>query len=107
MEMYLFLAFILLYVLMAFFVRKDVMHKIWTSAFIVAFIITAVAIAFLRVNNQDVMMNANELNWYYLLYLFGSLAVVFGMINLWMYRKPLFHIFFDGNTDGDKDEDGD
>ena len=86
MEMYLFLAFILLYVLMAVFVRKDVMHKIWTSAFIVAFIITAVAIAFLRVNNQDVMMNANELNWYYL---------------------PLFHIFFDGNTDGDKDEDGD
>ena len=101
MEMYLLLAFVLLYVLMTFFVRERVMHKIWTLAFITAFVITAAAIAFLRVNNQDVMMNANELNWYYLLYLFGSLAVVFGVINLWMYRRALFHIFFGDNDDDD------
>lgn len=52
-------------------------------------------------------MNANELNWYYLLYLFRFAGRRF------RYDKPVdvsqaaFHIFFDGNTDGDKDEDGD
>ena len=94
MELYLFLAFILLYVLMSFFVQKNIQHKIWTLAFFFFFAVTAVAIAFLRMNNQDVMMDANELNWYYLLYLFGSMSVVLGIINLWMYRKPLFQIFF-------------
>ena len=94
MDLYLFLAFILLYVLMSFFVQKNIQHKIWTLAFFAAFAVTAVAIAFLRMNNQDVMMDANELNWYYLLYLFGSMSVVLGIINLWMYRKPLFQIFF-------------
>lgn len=102
MELYLFLAFLILYILMSFFVRKPIQNKIWTSAFVISFIITAVAIAFLRVNNQDVMMNANELNWYYLLYLFGSMSVVLGVINLWMYRKPIYEIFFE---DSDDDED--
>lgn len=104
MELYLFLAFFLLYVLMSFFVRTQVQHKIWTLAFVVAFLITAVAIAFLRVNNQDVMMDANDLNWYYLLYLFGSMSVVLGVINLWMYRKPLFEIFFENNEDAEDDD---
>ncbi len=101
MELYLFLAFILLYVLMSFFVQKTVLHKIWTLAFIAAFAVTAVAIAFLRMNNQDVMMDASELNWYYLLYLFGSMSVVLGVINLWMYRMPLFRIFFGGSEETD------
>ncbi|MBQ8436066.1 MAG: hypothetical protein IJX20_00285 [Alphaproteobacteria bacterium] len=103
MEMYLFLSFILLYLLMSFFVSKNIQYKIWTSAFIVVFVIAAIAIAFLRVSNQDVMMNAGELNWYYMLYLAGSMAVVLGAINLWMYRKPLWRIFFE--TDDDIDED--
>lgn len=103
MELYLFLAFLILYILMSFFVRKQIQNKIWTSAFVISFIITAVAIAFLRVNNQDVMMNANELNWYYLLYLFGSMSVVLGVINLWMYRKPIFEIFFEDSDDDDDD----
>ena len=99
MEMYLFLSFILLYILMSFFVSKNVQRKIWTSAFIVVFVIAAISIAFLRVGNQDVMMNAGELNWYYMLYLAGSMAVVLGSINLWMYRKALLAIFFEDDTD--------
>ena len=107
MEVYLFLALILVYLLTAFTVRKVIVNKIWTLAFIVAFLITAVAIAFIRVSGQDVMMSANELNWYYLLYLFGSLSVVLGVINLWMYRKPLWHIIFEKEDDEDDDEDSD
>ena len=56
MELYLFLSFVLLYVLTAFFVKKNVQHKIWTFAFIIAFVITSLSIGFLRVNQQDVMM---------------------------------------------------
>ncbi len=106
MEVYLLLAFLLFYVLMALFVSKIVMQKIWTLAFMAAFVITAVSIGFLRFNNQDVMMNASELNWYYILYLFGSLSVVLGLINLWMYRKPLVELFI-SSDDNKKEEDGD
>ncbi|MBO5442344.1 MAG: hypothetical protein J6A33_00990 [Alphaproteobacteria bacterium] len=105
MELYLFLALFLVYVLTAFLVKKNVLYKIWTLAFIATFIITAVSIAFLRVNNQDVMMSANELNWYYLLYLFGSMSVVLGIINIWMYRRPIFRVLFEKQEDEDDDED--
>ena len=105
MEMYLFLSFILLYLLMSFFVSRNVMCKIWTSAFIAVFFITAISIAFLRVTNQDVMMNAGDLNWYYMLYLAGSMAVVLGIINLWLYRKPLYRIFFENSDNQDDEED--
>ncbi len=107
MEVYLLLAFLLLYILMALFVSKNVMHKIWTLAFMAAFVITAISIAFLRVNNQDVMMSASELNWYYVLYLFGSLSVVLGLINVWMYRKPLVEMFLSNDTNDEEKEDGD
>lgn len=105
MELYLFLALLLMYILMALFVSKKVQRKIWTLAFVVAFAVTAISIAFLHVTNQDVMMSANELNWYYLLYLFGSLSVVLGVINLWMYRHGLIEIFFGSGDDDDDDED--
>ena len=75
------------------------MHRIWTLAFIAAFVVTAIAIGFLRVTNQDVMMSADNLNWYYLLYIFGSMSVVLGVINLWMYRKPLLQILRDDEDD--------
>ncbi len=94
MELYLFLAMFLIYVLTAFMVKPHVLNRIWSLAFVVCFAVTAVAIAFIRISGQDVMMSANELNWYYLLYLFGSLSVVLGVINLWMYRGPIFRIFF-------------
>ncbi len=102
MELYLFLAMFLVYVVTAFLVKKNVLYKIWTLAFIATFVVTAVSIAFLRVNNQDVMMSANELNWYYLLYLFGSMSVVLGIINIWMYRRPIFRVLFENSEDEDE-----
>lgn len=57
MELYLFLALLLIYILTAFMVKKVILHKIWTLAFILAFVVTAVSIAFIRVSGQDVMMS--------------------------------------------------
>ena len=102
MELYLFLSFILLYFLTSFFVKPTIQHKIWTFAFIIAFVVTSMSIGFLRVNQQDVMMSASQLNWYYMLYLFGSMAVVLGAINLWMYRKAIWKTLF---TSSDVEED--
>ena len=99
MELYLFLALLLIYILTAFMVKKVILHKIWTLAFILAFVVTAVSIAFIRVSGQDVMMSANELNWYYLLYLFGSLSVVLGIINVWMYRRSIWKIMSASDSD--------
>lgn len=92
MELYLLIALIFIYLITAAMVNKNVVHRIWTLAFIAAFVVTAIAIGFLRVTNQDVMMSADNLNWYYLLYIFGSMSVVLGVINLWMYRHPLWQI---------------
>lgn len=107
MELYLLLAFVMIYIITSFFVKTNVQNKIWTLAFITSFVITSVAIGFLRVNNQDVMMAANDLNWYYLLYLFGSMSVVLGVINLWMYRRALWHIIFGTTSNDNDDEDED
>ena len=85
-------------------VNKNVVHRIWTLAFIMAFILTAISIGFLRVSHQDVMMSADSLNWYYLLYIFGSMSVVLGVINLWMYRKSLWQILKQQNDDTPSDE---
>ena len=68
-------------------------------AFIVSFAVTAVAIGFVRVSRQDVMMDANQLNWYYILFLFGMITVALGVFNLWMYRKPLWRILSTSDTD--------
>ena len=92
MELYLLIALIFIYLITAAMVNKNVVHRIWTLAFIAAFVVTAIAIGFLRVTNQDVMMSADNLNWYYLLYIFGSMSVVLGVINLWMYRRQLWQI---------------
>ena len=94
MEVYLLVAFVVLYIITSFLVNHRVQNKIWTLAFISAFALTAAAIGFLRVNQQDVMMSASQLNWYYMLYLFGTMSVALGVINLWMYRKALWTILF-------------
>ncbi len=101
MEIYLLIVLIFIYLITAAMVKKPIVRRIWTLAFIAAFTITAVSIGFLRVNNQDVMMSADELNWYYLLYLFGSMSVVLGVINLWMYRKSLWQILRGEEIDSD------
>lgn len=101
------MALFLIYILTAFMVKKNVLNRIWSMAFIVCFGITAVAIAFIRVSGQDVMMSANQLNWYYLLYLFGSMSVVLGVINMWMYRKPMMRVFFNNSRSDEDDSDED
>lgn len=99
MEMYLFFGFLLFYLLTAFMLKPKVREKIWTLAFIISFAITSIAIGFIRVSQQDVMMNANQLNWYYFLYLFGMISVVLGVFNLWIYRRGLKEIMFDDNQE--------
>ena len=103
MELYLLISLVFIYLITAAMVNKNVVHRIWTLAFIAAFAVTAVAIGFLRVTNPDVMMSADNLNWYYLLYVFGSMSVVLGFINLWMYRRPLWQILHNKDTDDDKE----
>lgn len=104
MELYLFFAFLLLYVVTSFILSKNMLRKIWTLAFIFAFIVTSIALGFVRLGRQDVMMDANQLNWYYILFLFGMVAIVLGIFNVWMYRKPLWKIVF-GNGDDDSLDD--
>ena len=106
MELYLFFAFFLFYIITAVFLKKNVQYKIWTSAFIISFIVTSIAIGFVRLSWQDVMMDANQINWYYILFLFGMVSVVLGLFNLWMYRKPLWHILF-SSSDEEEDESDD
>lgn len=103
MELYLLIALIFIYLITSAMVNKNILHRIWTLSFIAAFVVTAVSIGFLRVTNQDVMMSADNLNWYYLLYIFGSMSVVLGIINLWMYRKPLWQILHNDNIEDDKE----
>lgn len=111
MELYLFAALLMFYILTSFMIEKTILRKIWTSAFILSFIITGISIASIRVSGQDVMMAASELNWYYLLYLFGSLSIVLGIINMWIYRKAMWELFFSNKTQSsaadDDDEDDD
>ena len=104
MELYLMAAFCLLYIITAFTLPKHHLQRIWTLAFFICFIITAASIGLIRVSGQDVMMSAAELNWYYLLYLFGSFSVVLGFINLWLYRHGIWSIFFDSSENEDEDE---
>ncbi len=105
MELYLFLALILIYIMTAFMVKKAVLQKIWTLAFMAAFAITAISIGFIRASGQDVMMSASELNWYYLLYLFGSLSVVLGVINMWMYSRGVWKVLSASENSYDDDDD--
>lgn len=104
MEIYLFAAMVLVYIVTSLVVQKSTMQKLWLLAFIAAFAVTAVALSFLHFTNQDVMMNAAELSWYYILYLFASIMVVLGVINLWMFRRPLWDILSGRDDDNDDDD---
>lgn len=84
------------------------MRKVWIAAFLISFAVTAISISFLKFTNQEVMMNATELGWYYILYLFASLMVVLGIINIWIFRKPLWKVLFAKEPSADTvDDDGD
>jgi len=94
MEFYLFFAFLLFYMITAFLLDEKTEEKIWLLAFMVSFVATSVAIGFIKMGRQDVMMNAEQLNWYYFLYLFGIISVVLGVFNLWIYRKAVWDRLF-------------
>lgn len=93
MELYLIIALFFIYLITTFTGSEILVKKIWTTAFIAAFSVACAALLFLRVSKQDVMLSADTFNWYYVLYIAGSLALVLGMINLWIYRLPLWHLF--------------
>ncbi len=92
MEIYVLTALILVYVITALLVDSLLLRRIWTLAFIGASLLTAISLACLRFYHQEVLLNAGNINWYYMIYLFGSIAAVVGLINLWIYRKPLWQI---------------
>lgn len=46
MELYLLISLVFIYLITAAMVNKNVVHRIWTLAFIAAFAVTAVAIVF-------------------------------------------------------------
>lgn len=101
MELYLFIALVFIYLLTAFFMPKRIQHRIWTVAYIISFAITGVAIGFIKMYAAETLMKVGELNWYYVLYVFGSISVILGVINLWMYKKGLIELFVN-NDDDDK-----
>lgn len=92
MEIYVLATLIFIYIITALTGKPDSVRKIWTLAFIGAAFLTSGALFALRVKHQDVMMTADNFNWYFFLYVFGALAFALGLINLWMYRRPLWRI---------------
>lgn len=103
MEIYLFIALGFLYFLTAFMLPKRAQQRIWTVAYILSFVITAIAIFFIKIYAGETLMKVGELNWYYILYVFGSISIILGVINLWIYKKGLFDLFSDGGDDADDD----
>lgn len=101
METYLFIALAFIYLLTAMFMPKILQKIIWTIAYITAFGITCVAIYFIKDYATDTLMKVGEINWYYILYVFGSISIILGVINLWMYRHELLDLFI---TSDDEDE---
>lgn len=104
MELYIITALLIVYFITVLSVSEHHRRKIWTLAFITAFTLTAVAIFFIRGNTQDVMLSTNEFNWYYFVYLFGMVAIALGLLNLWIYRVPLWNLLFSKHND-DNDDD--
>lgn len=104
MEIYLLVAVIVVYIMTALLMDQYKVRRIWTLAFMAASILTAVAIVFVHIYHQTVLLGANPLNWYYLLYLFAASAVVLGLINAWMYRGAIWRIMrVEPETDENKE----
>jgi uncharacterized membrane protein len=98
MELYVFAALLFIYIITVVANNQHTVRKIWTLAFIGAAFLTAGSLFALRIKQQDVMLTADNFNWYFFLYVFGVLAFALGLINLWMYRRPLWHIIFNDAT---------
>ncbi len=101
MEVFLFIALFFIYVLTAFTVPVKIVKRVWIVAYTAAFLITSISILFVSSSKQTVLMQESEMNWYYFLYLFGSMSVILGLINIWIYRKDLISIFSTDEADED------
>lgn len=101
MEACLFIALLFIYLITAAFLPHNIGRRIWTVSYILSFIITLIAIAYIKIYADETLMRAGELNWYYILYVFGSISFILGIINLWMYRKGIKQIFTAQKTEDD------
>ena len=101
MEIFLFIALFFIYVLTAFTVPENIVKRVWILAYVSAYIITATSIMFISTSKQTVLMQESQLNWYYFLYLFGSMSIILGLINVWIYRKGILKLFSLSETNED------
>ena len=102
MEIFLLITLAFIYIITVVTGKKVWVERIWTAAFLAACFLLTVALFCLRFTHQDVLMTADQFNWYYFLYLFSALTLSVGAINLWLYRRQLWRIFF--NTDEESKE---
>ena len=93
MEIYLLIALAFIYFLTFILLPEKTQRRIWTIAYIVSFVITSIAIGYIKIYADETLMKVGELNWYYILYLFGSISIILGIINLWMYKRGLIELF--------------
>ena len=78
---------------------QNILKKIWTVAYMISFIITGISIFYIKLYATDTLMKVGELNWYYILYVFGSITLILGAILLWIYKKPLYSLFTNNDND--------
>ena len=103
MEIYILTAFLLFYLITAWLFKPRLKKKLWMLAFMIAFVVTSIAIALIHGGTQDIMLTANQFNWYYFIYLFGMISSALAVFNVWIYRKELWQILF-GEAEEDDDE---
>ena len=101
METYLFITLAFIYLLSIIFMPQYMQRRIWTVAYITAFGITCVAIYYIKDYATDTLMKVGEINWYYILYVFGSISIILGVINIWMYRHELLGLFLESDDEDD------
>ena len=104
MEIYILTAFLLFYLITAWLLKPRLKKKVWMLAFLISFAITSVAIALIHGGTQDVMLTANEFNWYYFIYLFGMISTTLAVFNAWIYRKALWQILFSPSEEDDEED---
>ena len=93
MEVYLFIALFFVYILTSFVLTYKMLQRVWTISFIASFAITGIAIFYIKMYADETLMKVGELNWYYVLYVFGSISIILGVINMWLYKKGLIDMF--------------
>lgn len=93
MEIYLFISLAFIYLLTVLILPEQTQRRIWTLAYIASFALTSVAIYYIKLYANETLMKVGELNWYYILYVFGTLSVLLGIINLWMYKGDIIDLF--------------